>query len=57
MLNDNRNEIRNEENEMKNEIIVLERRTGRELKHKGKLEEMKNRGAIRTQSKNVNVFG
>ena len=39
MLNDNVNEIWNEENEMQNGSIVLERRIDRELKHKGKLEE------------------
>ena len=53
MLNYNRNEIRDGENEMQNRSIVLERRTDRELKHKGKLQETKKGGVIRICSTNV----
>ena len=56
-LNDDRNEIINEENEIQNGSIVLERRTDRELKHEGKLEETNKVGAIRTCSTNVHGFG
>ena len=44
MLNNNGNEMMNEENAMQNESVVLERRTDRQLKHKGNLDEIKREG-------------
>ena len=46
VLNNNRNETMNEENTIQNEIFALERRTDRELKHKGNLEETKKGGSM-----------